>query len=108
MSPYFEDFLGDAFREAIQIRAYLCLSDRQADPYETDANDGQITAGHLVWNHFVALHNSNRALRHCAAGLSEGKRGRHTNIFGPNPRRASIGFFGRKAPRFIHCLYGDG
>ena len=71
VSPHFEDFLGDAFQEAIRIRAYLCLSDRQADPYETHANDGQITAGHLVWNHFVALHNSNWALRHCAAGLSE-------------------------------------
>ena len=70
-SPHIEDFLSDVIQEAIRIRAYLCLFGHQVEPDETHVDDGQITAPHLMRNHFVALHNSNRAVRHCALDLSE-------------------------------------
>ena len=70
-SSHIGDFLNDIFQEAVRVRAYLCLLGHQVDPGETHTNDGQITTTNLVRNHFVALHNSNRALRHCALDLSE-------------------------------------
>ena len=71
VSSHTEDFLYDVFQEAIRVRAFLCLLGHQIDSDETHTNDGQTTAANLVWNHFVALHNSNRAFRHCALDLSE-------------------------------------
>ena len=70
-SPHIEDFLSDVIQEAIRIRAYLCLFGHQVEPDETHVDDGHITAPHLMRNHFIALHNSNRAVRHCALDLSE-------------------------------------
>ena len=71
-SSHIGEFLNDVFQEAVRVRAYLCLLGHQMDPDETHTNDGQTTATNLVRTHFVALHNSNRALRHCALNLSEG------------------------------------
>ena len=71
VSSHVGDSLNDVFREAVRVRAHLCLLGYQVDPDETHTNDGQITAANLVWNHFAALHNSNRAIRHCASNLSE-------------------------------------
>lgn len=71
VSSHTGDFLHDVFQEAIRVRACLCLLGHQVDPDETRTNDGQITAANLVGNHFVALHNSNRAIRHCALDLSK-------------------------------------
>ena len=70
-SSHIADFLNEVFQEAVRVRAYLCLLGHQVDPDETHTKDGQITAANLVREHFVALHNSNRALRHCALDLSE-------------------------------------
>ena len=70
-SSHIADFLNEVFQEAVRVQAYLCLLGHQVDPDETHTNDGQITAANLVREHFVALHNSNRALRHCALDLSE-------------------------------------
>ena len=75
VSPHIEDFLSEVFQEAIRIRAYLCLFSHQVNPDEAHENDGQITPTHLMRNHFVALHNSNRAVRHCALDLSEESKG---------------------------------
>ena len=69
---HIEVFLSEVFQEAIRIRAYLCLFSHQMYPDETHGNDGQITPTQLMWNHFVALHNSNRAVYQCGLHLSEG------------------------------------
>ncbi len=71
ISSHIRDFLDEVFRDAIRVRACLCLFGHQTDPDETRLNDGHITPANLVWNHFVALHNSNRAFRRCARDLSE-------------------------------------
>ena len=72
ISSHIGDFFSEVFREAIRVRGYLCLFGHQVNPDETHMNNGQITAANLIGNHFVALHNSNRAVRHCAFDLSEG------------------------------------
>ena len=74
-TPHVEDFLSEVFQEAIRIRAYLCLFSHQMYPDETHENDGQITPTHLMWNHFVALHNSNRVVHQCGLDLSEESEG---------------------------------
>ena len=71
VSSYIGDFSNEISREAIQARAYLCLYGYLVDPDEARVNDGDITVANLVWRHFVALHNSNRAIRYCAHDLSE-------------------------------------
>ena len=74
-TPHIEDFPSEVFQEAIRIRAYLCLFSHQMYPDETHENDGQITPTHLMWNHFVALHNSNRVVHQCGLDLSEESEG---------------------------------
>ena len=74
-APRIEDFFNEVFQEAIRIRAYLCLFSHQMRPDETHENDGQITPTHLTWNHFVALHNSNRVVHQCALDLSQESEG---------------------------------
>ena len=70
-TPHIENFLSEVFQEAIRIRAYLCLFSHQMYPDETNENDGQITPTQLMWNHSVALHNSNRAVHQCGLDLSK-------------------------------------
>ena len=69
------DVASEVFQEANRVRACLCLFGQQIDPDETHTNDGQITTALLIRNHFIALHNSNRAIRHCALDLSEESEG---------------------------------
>ena len=66
-----DDFLSDVFREALRIRASLCLFNHQVNPDDNVDNDGEITPTRLMWNHFAAMHNSNRAVDQCALDLSE-------------------------------------
>ena len=72
VSSHIGDLSNEISREAIRARAYLCLYGYLVDPDEVRVNDGDITVANVVWRHFVALHNSNRAIRYCAYDLSEG------------------------------------
>ena len=71
VSSHIGEFLSEGFREAVRVRAYLCLVGHQVDPDETNAGDVHITAASLMRHHFVALHNSNRAFGRCKLDLSE-------------------------------------
>ena len=71
ISTRIEDFLSDVLQEALRISASLCLFSHQVNPDETPDNDGEITPTRLMWNHFAAMHNSNRAVDQCALDLSE-------------------------------------
>ena len=75
VSTHIQDFFSDAFQEAIRIRASLCLFSHKVSPDETPGDDGEVTPTRLMWNHFAAIHNSNRAVHQCALDLNEGIEG---------------------------------
>ena len=75
VSSSIDDFLGNLLQEAIRSRAYLCLISHLVSPDESNENEGITTPGRLMWNHFAAIHNSNRAVDQGAFGLSEGNEG---------------------------------
>lgn len=70
-SSHTEDLSNEISLEAIRARASLCLYGYIVEPVEACVNDGDFTVANVVWRHFVALHNSNRAIRYCAHDLSE-------------------------------------
>ena len=75
VSSSIDDFLGNVIQEAIRTRAYLCLISHLVSPDESNEDEGVITPARLMWNHFAAIHNSNRAVDQCAVGLSERNEG---------------------------------
>ena len=107
VSSSIDDFLGNVIQEAVRTRAYLCLISHLVSPEESNENEGVITPALLMWNHFAAIHNSNRAVDQCALNLSEGNEGDELIASAPNPCCAPSEFHRRKKPSPFHHANGN-